>query len=60
MLVRPVYYVGADADLADTISAEEPATWLRLNGRHSSSKSDPVILPITKVNSNDIDIWRYV
>ena len=26
MLVRPVCYVGADAGLADTISAEEPAT----------------------------------
>jgi hypothetical protein len=56
ILVRPVCYVGADPGLADTISAEECAKIFRLNGHHSSLKSDPVILPIRKVNSNDIDI----
>jgi hypothetical protein len=60
MLVRPVYYVGADLGLDDTISAEERAEILRLNGHHSSLKFDQVILPIIKVISNDIDILRYV
>ena len=56
MLIRPVCYVEADPGLVDTISAEECAETLHLNGHHSSLKSDLVILPITKVNSNDIDI----
>ena len=49
ILIRPVCYAGVDPGLADIISAEECAKILLLNGRHSSLKSDPVILPITKV-----------
>ena len=50
MLTSRVCYVGADLGLADTIFAEERAKRLRLNGHHSSLKSDPVMLPIIKVN----------
>jgi hypothetical protein len=57
-LVQLVCYVDVDPSLADTICAEEPAKWLRLNGHHSSLKPDPIILPISKVNSNYTD--RYM
>ena len=56
MLIWRVCYVEADLGLVDTIFAEERAKRLRLNGHHSSLKSDPVMLLMTKVNYNDIGI----
>jgi hypothetical protein len=54
-LVKLVCCVGADPSLADTLFAEELVKILRQNGHRLSSKPDPVILCITKVNSNYID-----
>jgi hypothetical protein len=60
ILGRPVYCVGVDPSLVDTLFAEERAKRLRPNGHgshHSSFKPYPVMLSIMKVNSNDIYIY---
>ena len=52
MLVQLVCCVDVNPGSEDTICAEEPAKWLRLNGLHSSLKPDPIMLPRPRVNSN--------
>ena len=57
MLVQLVCCVDVDPRLANTLCAEEPAKWLRLNGHHSSLKPGLIILPISRVNSNYSDTY---
>jgi hypothetical protein len=60
MLVQLVCCVGADPGLADTTFAEKHAKGLWRNGHHLSLKPHLVILPIWKVNSNDIYLTLYL